>query len=234
MPFLNENILFIHIPKNAGRSIEEAFGLPPREKYRRNLRSRLAKYMLRKSANEAAIRHLYGSYDYTFAAQHLTFAEIQMLQLGNDNCDYCTFTVFRNPLERFISTLSHFAIKLVGDRLSLSNVNRVAELWLARSYHDHNELAHSRQQVDYLRALNGSKVDYIINFEHLQDGLNMFCHSVGEEYRALPHKGKDDRARDIFAGLSEPIMLKFCELMKEDLGLWEVIKTKKLLLKKDW
>ena len=65
MPLLaDQRLIFIHIPKNAGKSIEEYFLGPHGPSMgTRTFANRAAKYLLNKTTNEKAKRNLLGSYD---------------------------------------------------------------------------------------------------------------------------------------------------------------------------
>jgi hypothetical protein len=174
MPFFRDrNLLFVHIPKNAGRSIEAALlgptGSP--DGGRRSWPNRLATGAQRRTAAVGVRERLIGTLDVTVAAQHLTFAEIELLGvLPAGQLAHCRrFCVCRNPFDRAVSSVFHFG----GNPLDQSEFERALDRWLDRPPRDHNELAHRRTQAAYVRDSRGQPaVPHVLRFERLCDDFD--------------------------------------------------------------
>lgn len=171
----------MHIPKNAGRSIEAALlgGNGSPDGGRRSLVNRTATLISRCTAPRFAKTHLIGTLDVTLAAQHLTFVEMEMLGLLPENNDYISFCVVRNPYDRALSSVMHFSRAewkaSADDEERRSGFERDLEAWLNAPLTDHNLRAHRRSQVDFLHNRKGEiAVDHILRFE-----------SIGKEFSAL-------------------------------------------------
>jgi hypothetical protein len=200
--FRNHNLLFVHIPKNAGRSIEAALlgptGSP--DDGRRSWSNRLATGAQRLTAAVGVRERLIGTLDMTVAAQHLTFAEIELLGvLPADQLARCRrFCVCRNPFDRAVSSVFHFC----GNPHGQPEFERALGQWLDRTPRDHNELAHRRTQAAYLRDSRGQPaVPYVLRFERLSDDFRQLMAEFGLERVSLPCRGSSRRGssyRDYF------------------------------------
>lgn len=205
--FSDVSLLFIHIPKNAGKSVEDYFlGVKPDNEGLRGGRSRLnslAKYLLNLTANPLPKQMLLGSYDYAFAAQHLTLGEIKHLGLigAKRLRELTTFCVVRNPYDRAVSTLVHHyasdpeAQKRVTS--SPKNFERSLAEWLDSEPVDHNQIAHKRTQFEFL-TLDGSTVavENILRYESLGKDFDAFISSQGLPAKGLGWRGKQRKSRD--------------------------------------
>lgn len=202
MPVFHDlRTLFIHIPKNAGRSIEEALlqghGTP--DGGRRNLGNRAATLLQRKTASSFASAHLIGTLDYAFAAQHLTYLEMSHLHLLPEDVltEYRKFCVCRNPYDRAVSTVLHFAAE-AGEEppATASEFESSLRAWLDRPKTDHNLIAHNRPQSDYVVDDRGRMaVETVLRFENLAEDFSQFAASIGLREDSLTWFGKATRSR---------------------------------------
>jgi len=187
--FFDPLLLFIHIPKNAGRSIEKAF-MDAEKKAdwgRPNPINRFAHLLGKLSRSEFAIRHLVGTQDIPVAAQHLTYAEIELLGLMPKKQPVTTFTVCRNPFDRVVSSVTHF----MGPQENASAFELALAEWLDLPLADHNIRAHRRKQVEFVLDSRGRPaIQEILRFENLEHDFLAFTKRIGRTDLSLPWRGK--------------------------------------------
>lgn len=203
MPVFHQHrLLFIHIPKNAGRSIEEALlkgdGTP--DSGRRNLINRGATWLRRKSESRHPTEYQIGSLDYTFASQHLTYNEMSHLRLVPDQVlkSYPSFCVCRNPYDRAVSTVLHFAKETnsIAPQTAAEFEHHLIA-WKERPKSDHNLIAHDRSQSDYILDDRGKiAVEHILRFESLGTEYEALMERLNIPSPSLTHFGKATRARE--------------------------------------
>ena len=194
------NLLFVHIPKNGGQSIEQAFfgDSFTTSVGKRSQLSRLATLARRATSSPDALTHLHGTLDYTLCAQHLTYVEIRLLGLVSEQFlkQAVSFSVVRNPYTRIVSSVFHFADEIfpgigIEQPRSEPELERAIEAWLDLEPTDHNMRAHRRQQSDFVLDLDGKiAVDEIIRFENLEEGYGRLCDRLNRERDSLPRIGK--------------------------------------------
>lgn len=204
MPLFPEHrLLFVHIPKNAGRSIEQALlgdaGTP--DDGRRSLLNRFATALARETSSDFARKHLIGTLDVTLASQHLTYVEMELLGLLPTEGDLRPFAVVRNPYDRILSSVMHFSgpewPHEEDEKARKHAFAAQLERWLDRPIRDHNERAHRRTQLAYLRDQTGAQiVETVIRFENLVEDFASLMQSYGLGDIALPFRGNAGRSRD--------------------------------------
>lgn len=193
MPYSEENnLLFIHIPKNAGKSVEVALGICSEAEvvsYRfRSLLNRAATYLQRKTKDTKVSSRLFGTLDYTLCTQHLTLVEIEVLGLLTpEQFHSChKVAIVRNPWARAVSSYRHFS----GRDAPVSGFAAFLKQWLKDPPGDHNVRAHKRQQTDFLRDSKGTIEGVeLLRFESLEDELSQFCSRHGIPYEPLKAVG---------------------------------------------
>lgn len=200
--FSDHELLFVHIPKNAGRSIELALldGEGSPESGRRSLVNRIATLFARSTASTFPTKHLIGTLDVALSAQHLTYAEMDLLGLIPAEERLTSFAVVRNPYDRALSSAMHF---FGGDWTQESdlktlrlNFEKALNDWLDRELKDHNDRAHRRPQIDYLRDLTGEiVVDKVLRFESLAEDFSAFMAEHSGKSLALSRRGHSGRGR---------------------------------------
>jgi hypothetical protein len=195
MPYSkSKNLLFVHIPKNAGKSIEVFFGITSEQEVNRykfrSLPNRFATFLQRASSDSKALPRLWGIGDYTLCYQHLTLLEIELLQLlpKVDFESANKLAVVRNPWSRAVSTYRHFW----GEDASLDRFEEFVSTWYDLPSKNHNELSHRRPQTDFVMDREGKFGVEILRFETLGADLDRFCLSSGIKVASeLPHIGGD-------------------------------------------
>lgn len=211
MPILRKyNALFVHIPKNAGRSIESILfddeAAP--QGGRRNSMNRAAHLIQHTTRDKSAERVLVGTVDVSLASQHLTLSEIYLLGLlpADDLRQMTKFCVVRNPYERAISSVLHFGRRRfrdlfkLEDKLTPSSFTYALERWIDLEPPDHNVRAHRRPQAEYLPGpyQNMGKMDFILRFENLHDDFVKLCGAIGAPELSLPWVGRSKRAQSAY------------------------------------
>lgn len=172
MPYnLHRNMLFIHIPKNAGKAIEKAIGGIYPDTGSRSLLNRLSTGFQRLTVNKDSGVSLHGTLDISLCAQHLTLQEIKLL--GLIPCDKFDsafkFAICRNPWDRAVSTYHHFHQNRRLDSEPIS-FNAYWEAWEEIEIKDHNQRAHHRTQASFVRNIQGVvDLDLLMRFECLSD-----------------------------------------------------------------
>ena len=195
MPYLPEfESIFIHIPKNAGRSIEASLlpsGIDP-DSGSRGLVNRAARFILNASGNKIPPRYLMGTLDVVLASQHLTLAEIRLLNLLPLKVldSSFKFSVVRNPYDRALSSIFHFNPYLPR---SVQAVEEALHEWIYMDCRDHNVLAHRRRQIEFVRDIDGSiSMDFLLRFERINEDFEVLCEKIGARAK-LPHIGRTER-----------------------------------------
>lgn len=198
MPFsIKHNLLFIHIPKCAGRSINITIGTTSQkeqESYKwRSFLNRAAKFILYISRDKKSMPRLWGIHDMSFNLSHLTYQEIQLLNLMSTKKleDIVKFTVVRNPYDRVVSSYKY--LKQTG-RINSKTLKEFIEDYYVSDDLNHNDRAHKRMQLDYLKDVNGNIViNEILRFENLAEDFNAFIRKYKIDTTPLSHFGKSNR-----------------------------------------
>jgi hypothetical protein len=208
------NALFVHIPKNAGRSIENALfpvGLASTSGKRSRL-NRVAHFAQGATGNADAQRYLVGTRDVSLSAQHLTLIEIEMLGLLPAAVDArpFTFCVVRNPFERAISSILHFCKPLahlysLSEKPDAAEIETALEAWATLKSDNHNHNAHRRPQADFVfRRDTRNAMDMVLRFETLAEDFDRLKDAIGAKGVDLPWVGKSSTAHKDYAALFTP------------------------------
>lgn len=218
MPLFSEpRLLFIHIPKNAGRSVERVLmntdGDP--DWARPNLVNRAARALTVASRSSLAFGHLVGTQDVVIAAQHLTYAEIELLGLGPpDLGEIPSFCVCRDPFDRAISSVTHF-FGPVTDPVAFE---RALDAWLDDPLTDHNRRAHRRPQYEFiLNARGRPTIQHVLRFERLGEDFKAFAKVIGRPDLTLPWMGRSKRGRDVTTYYTHRAQQRVADAYGEDL-----------------
>lgn len=189
MPILNDGkLLFVHIPKNAGKTIEYSFLNDFGRLGRRSPLNRFLTLASRLTASSDAKKFLHGTVDQALCSQHLTFQEIQLLNLvPNARLEAMVkFAVIRDPRSRSISSYRHFYPAEVPTADSFA---RFLSEWYDSPSADHNECAHKRSQRAFVVDCAGLvAIPNLLRFENLHLEFEVFCDAHGFSAPQLPEK----------------------------------------------
>lgn len=225
------NALFIHIPKNAGRSIETALfpeGIASTSG-RRSCLNRAAHLAQNRTANPTARDYLVGTCDAVLCAQHLTLAEIELLGLIPDGAraGLFTFCVVRDPFTRAISSIMHFRHRLahlyrLDDTPDPRQIERALEAWAELEPDDHNLRAHRRPQADFVFTRGrANAMDMVLRFERLGADFEDLAARIGANDARLPWVGRSPARAPDSAALYTPRARRIVErLYGADLELF--------------
>lgn len=232
MPYFpDQKLLFIHIPKNAGKSVEMALGLDKTlsDLYRlgrRGIANRAAVLLQRLTAPSQARRRLHGVLDVTLTAQHLTFQEIRLLNLAPAE-GVRSFAVIRDPFERAVSTFLH-----VGNRDGGGGPEAFEDFclrWFDLPHPDHNLMALSRRQIDFVRDCDGRiGVDRLLPQSRLGTALAEMFAEWGLPARSLGHEGNQTRGRNVDHWMTGRARAMIAERFAEDIELHAAVESGRL------
>lgn len=162
----NYKAIFVHIPKNAGESIETKLGI----------------YGMR----ENPLNTLWGIHG-KYVLQHLTASQMKRLFIADDVFnDYFKFAFVRNPWDKAVSEYHWYLrygkpitfqdwVRAMCNRLESSNDLHVLEI------------GHNIPQYKFIYENDGKLlVDFVGRFEQLQHDFNSVCETLGIKDSTLP------------------------------------------------
>ena len=174
MPYFPQHrILFIHIPKNAGKAIESALNIKFQGNHSllgtRSLPNRFFKLLLDKTSSKEAKQLLHGTLDVSLPAQHLTLNEIELLTPSlSYNSQSRKFAVLRNPFDRAVSIFIH--LRTHKEEINVQNFDKFLKSWGA-STKEENII--KRPQSLYITNSSGAVgIDKVLRFEELENDFN--------------------------------------------------------------
>lgn len=170
-------LIFIHIPKNAGSSIESFFGVKPFDWKTPN-------YDVLTGWCPKRCIHL----------QHATPKQLLETELISEDIwdSYYKFAIVRNSWERSLSDYV-WMLKSTGVSGSFREyLNREGKFKhrLSDNTDPRNRADHLLPQVEFTHIGQKPVLDKIIRFEKLNEGFQNVCEDVGINSAVLPHKKK--------------------------------------------
>ena len=149
----NKKIIFIHIPKNAGESIEKSLNI----------------------YNGNKVENIFGISD-SIVLQHLTAIQLKNSYFDNSEWnEYFKFAVIRNPWSKAVSEYNWYLrygpkiqffewVNTLKNRININNAINI------------NEVGHNIEQYKYIYDENNQLlIDKIIYFENLNKEFNDLC-----------------------------------------------------------
>jgi hypothetical protein len=155
-------IIFIHIPKTAGFSIEKFL-------YGRELDSSFFYEDI-----------VYGLKDGKYT-QHLEYSSIKNYYKGKENIEkYFKFTFVRNTWDRLLSAYSY--LNPNPNKESFCNYLKKK----CKNLYRMSECDHYNNQIRYIFNNNQKFLDFIGLFENIQEDFKNLCNKINIEYKPLP------------------------------------------------
>lgn len=169
--------VFIHIPKNAGQSIEHVF----LALLNLNWETRaplLLRYNDRPELGPPRLAHLK-------AHEYVLYKYMTQEQFDS----YFKFSFVRNPYDRAVSIYKHFGFSERCGFKKFVMKKLPNELW-------NNKYWFVGPQSEFLYDKNGeTKVNFVGRFENLQNDFNYICKQIGLPPTEVPHINKSEKKK---------------------------------------
>ena len=176
MPFLKEkNLIFIHIPKNAGKFIEDRYlmsDFPNSEANQgnRTIISNIARAFLKLDEDSQIFAKTHGRrmFDIGLVAQHLTLIEMQLYGLVPRNLfELKVLASVRSPYSRALSLYCNAVNQNIWNQ---NDFEEFCKNWTKdfNLNYKHIKLCQKRLQVDFLIDIDGN-INPNINLVHVEN-----------------------------------------------------------------
>ena len=176
MPFLKEkNLIFIHIPKNAGKFIEDRYlmsDFPNSEANQgnRTIISNIARAFLKLDEDSQIFAKTHGRrmFDIGLVAQHLTLIEMQLYGLvPRDLFELKVLASVRSPYSRALSLYCNVVNQNIWNQ---NDFEEFCKNWTKdfNLNYKHIKLCQKRLQVDFLIDIDGN-INPNINLVHVEN-----------------------------------------------------------------
>ena len=164
MPISQKNkIIFVHVPKCAGSSIEYHFEMI-------------------KPGKVFYPEIIFGWQNNSWS-QHWSFEQIikECKKLNINTDDFFSFSVVRNPWDRLVSS---FFWRKTNPKFSMEFKEFVKHFRF-------NNRVHFKPQHEFIIDKNGNQmVDFVCRYENLQEDFNFLCCKIGQEPKNLCRANK--------------------------------------------
>ncbi len=180
-------LLFIHIPKTGGTSIESALGIHGVDN--------------RGNQQEPDLHLAFGRLRPDCSLQHLTLDELREEGcLPPDHRSYYCFTFVRNPWERLVSEF--FYLRHLTTAAGKEGPTDFPSFAAGLEEKVASRKVHFRPQVDFVRGPQGQLVvDFVGRFECLTHDFDRLFRERGERAPRLPHLKHSGASRHHYADL---------------------------------
>ena len=192
VPYIHDhNLVFIHIPKTGGSSVEKHFELWRDSPSRpvnfscNDKKHKIAWVSLNEEPVDVpghVLSHNYGTADFLFSVQHYIPYLARDLDAESWKT-YKKFTIVRDPYTRAIS---EYCYRHHEEKLT-TFCNERFNSWFKGFCETGYILDHFLPQSEYFRFVN---YDYVLRFENLQDEFKNMCNELNIEENELPHINK--------------------------------------------
>lgn len=195
----NQKLIFIHIPKNAGTSIENF--LIDKYYLKEDILIKIINY-LKKYSKLTVYLWLYVPLIFLLIKNLIFEYHKKLNEYNLENCkDYKIFTVLRHPQDRIISFYYYFGF---NNKLSFYD-------FLKNIYKCKDRLSKfiKRNQFDYLHCNQKCHV-HILNYDNLNNDWNNFCTNnnlINKSLNILNKSDKHDK-KILYSGENRDEMLK--------------------------
>ncbi|MEK7168070.1 MAG: sulfotransferase family 2 domain-containing protein [Patescibacteria group bacterium] len=177
MPISHKHkIIFIHIPKAGGSSIEKAFGL----------------YGSNNKGDNAPDPNIFYGIENGKALQHLTALEIKDKIPENIWNAYFKFSFVRNPFDRLVSEYSWRLEKLKKNKIPNISFSEFLDQYLLPAINGDNTDTlsdHFKLQTEFLFNQDALLVDFVGRLENFNEDFKTICQKIGVKIK-LPHENK--------------------------------------------
>jgi hypothetical protein len=143
----SKQVYFIHIPKNAGTSVEELF---------KKNGINVGKYLEDRPGFECREFHILPKFK-----KNINFK------------NYITFCVVRDPVDRLVSEVNYVSTGDIEKKHKIKNINDYVKEHLNKKPYYWSD-CHLVPQSDYLYDSYGNKVENILQFNNLKNDLTKF------------------------------------------------------------
>jgi hypothetical protein len=173
MIFHNKKVIFLHIPKTAGTSIEEFFDKEDRDH------------------NKFYPDVVWGLKDRKYT-QHFRYESIKKYYEGDEDIErYFKFTFVRNTWDRLLSAYSYLNPNPDKEKFCSYIQNRCINFMNGKIY----ECEHYDSQINYVLQNGKEFLDFIGRFENIQEDFKKLCEKLNINYSKLPFTNVSNRRK---------------------------------------
>lgn len=195
MPISTQHkVIFVHIPKNAGKSIERSLSIVDKNdlKYKHQINSILSILFFKfaKFLNYPNLRKKgFGTGFTQLTFQHMTYLEI--ISNLKINKDYKWLACIRNPYTRVNSLYKHHALKNKNETIIEPFRSFVQRFFDSKKISNNFDfIAHRKLQRQFLELPNGqiNPNIHLISYENINVNFDTFCNMINKNIKLKWHE----------------------------------------------